>query len=1202
MKFSKILTKQNYFIMIFLLLVILIASFSPSQLSSNKENTIPPAEAATEPVNKDRWSDDASYIDREWEGSGTEEDPYLIGTAEELAGIGGSTRGRHFKQTNDIDLSAHYWTPLSFNSYYDGGGFTITGMFVEDSSSSDYAGLFGFLGGAAGSKVGVYNVNIKDSIVRGDKNVGGIAGKGYGAIEILNCTFDGEVVRESTASGGFVAGIIGYLYGYRAKVTNCTNYAEISGYQNVGGIVGYNVNTTIVESCYNLGKVTASNNRVGGILGNGTGTIRMCVNVGTISGVNYVGGLKGYGTAAMINSYNKANVTGNDYVGGLAGHGNSSGANTKYCYNLGNVTGNAYVGGLIGEASNTSSTYNSVNIGQVRGNGIYLGGIAGYKTTSSVSDTRMSNCYFGGNCTLTYGVGSKTSGSGSNPGTTRIPNITSTSYAKGQTWYTNASNWKTEAWDFTDIWAIKSGYNEGYPYLRSFQYNIVYDLGEGSSGTYAPSSGLIDEAIRISNPTAASGYRFAGWKASGLDTSVAKYGSSSTTVNTSWTNTSTIVTSQYFKNLTSIGSTITLTAQYSGIPYNITYNRNGGSGGTSPPNKVSYGVEFTVTAPTPPSGYTFSGWTGSNLSSTALNNGSRWTGSLTTNGRFSNLRSNGGTATITANYSPVSYTINFNEDGGTSVNNISYNITSISTLPSTTKTGYTFGGWRVTSQSGNWTLNGVYPARYSLNGKYGSPTLTAVWTPIDYKITFVEDGGSTVTDINYTIEDTITLPSSTKTGYNFTNWRVTSAGGNFSSNATFNSGASLTNRYGNVTMIAQWTPKTYNITFNANGGVFSDNSTTKSLTMRYMTGDYYLLGTFIPTREGYDFTGWYTSSGIRVYDENGEAIPGTAYWNSSQQWIYDGTTTFYAHYTESTYTVTLNANGGTVSPSTMQVKYQDTFGQLPIPTRLGYNFTGWYYSNREITETSVYTYKSNITLTANWQSTWYDNAVSPSGEGTQDSPYLITSPENLAWIAREVANGRRTNSYFKQVANIDATSNQWYSIGTSSHPFSGTYDGNGYMISYKQERNANEYGGLFGYTNSANISRVYLIATAFSGESAGALVGYATSTIVDSSFITVSSMTQTGRNLAYIVGYANNATISDCLLEVTSSNSLPLTNGTATTTCIYSVNGEKGYTGADFSNYYYYEGITYPMPSKLFWIAQVGEGMTLQDVQNWVNS
>lgn len=1214
MKFSKILTKQNYFIMIFLLLIILIASFSPSPLSSNKENAIPPAQAATEPTdsptNDGYWTDAGNYSSS-FSGSGIESNPYKISTQKQLAGLaylvnnGNETyQSAYYQQTADLDMSDYWWVPIGtsasrFTGFYDGGNHTISGLFTE-SSSNNYQGLFGYAEGRDWDEPNeISNLSIIDSVIQGGTYVG---------------TFGG--------------------YFHYMNLTNCYSSASVSGNGTVGGLVG-NYASLLMTNCHNSGDVTGGSN-TGGLVGDFGGTpfvISYSYNTGNVSGGSYVGGITGRNDGGSYVEYcfNTGSISGRGNVGGIVGSNGSNYSCVRYCYNTGDVTGtlvgnysNSPAGGIIGKVNSRTYVYNCYNKGNVTGLGVIdVGGVAGEnnaQVTNCFNVGKVSgesreggvvgynfggttrNCYWGVNCDLTVAVGGNL-GNGSYPNCSTV----SESNVKSQSWYTNNSNWNfstTYVWDFTNTWAISSSRNDGYPYLRyqTFSYNIVYDFGEGSRGTYAPTSGTIGSSIRISNPIAPSGYRFDGWKAKGLNTNTAMYGSSSSSVTTPWTDTATLPTSQYFKSLAGEGSTITLTAQYSGIPYNITYNRNGGSGGTSPPNNVSYGVEFTVTAPTPPAGYNFTGWTGSGLSSTALNNGRRWTGSLTTNGRFSNLRSNGGTATITANYSPVSYTINFNEDGGATVNNISYNITSTSTLPSTTKAGYTFGGWRVTSQSGNWTLNGIYPAGYSLNGKYGSPTLTAVWTPIDCKITFLENGGTAVTDIYYTIEDTITLPTTTRTGYNFSGWLVMLADGNFSSNETFSSGASLTNRYGNVTMTAQWTPKTYNITFNANEGKFSDNSTTKSFTMRYMTEDYYLLGTFIPTREGYDFTGWYTSSGIRVYDENGEAIPGTAYWNSSQQWIYDGITTFYARYTESTYTVTLDANGGTVSPPTIQVKCQDTFGQLPIPTKLGYNFTGWYYLGNEITETSVYTYTSNITLTANWQSTWYDNAVSPSGEGTQDSPYLISSPENLAWIAREVANGRHTNSYFKQIANIDATSNQWYSIGTSSYPFTGTYEGNGYMISYRQEGSKNEYGGLFGYTNNANISRVYLTTTAFSGESAGALVGYAISTIVDSSFITVSSMTQTGRNLAYIVGYANNATITDCLLEVTNSSSLQLTNGTATTTCIYSVNGDKGYTGTDFSNYYYYEGITYPMPSKLFWIAQAGEGMTLQDVQNWVNS
>ena len=99
-------------------------------------------------------------------------------------------------------------------------------------------------------------------------------------------------------------------------------------------------------------------------------------------------------------------------------------------------------------------------------------------------------------------------------------------------------------------------------------YIITYDLDGGTHGTSHPDNVSIDEVINISTPTRTE-YTFTGWTAtSGLNTSTAKYGSSATSVTTSWTNGSTKVTKNYFKNLASLGSVVTLKANWSGPNHN----------------------------------------------------------------------------------------------------------------------------------------------------------------------------------------------------------------------------------------------------------------------------------------------------------------------------------------------------------------------------------------------------------------------------------------------------------------------------------------------------------------------------------------------------------------------------------------------------------------------------------------------------------
>ena len=118
-------------------------------------------------------------------------------------------------------------------------------------------------------------------------------------------------------------------------------------------------------------------------------------------------------------------------------------------------------------------------------------------------------------------------------------------------------------------------------------------------------------------------------------------------------------------------------------------------------------------------------------------------------------------------------------------------------------------------------------------------------------------------------------------------------------------------------------PVAYTITLNANGG----SVTPSVFTVRQ--GEAY--GTLpTPSRPGYSFDGWHTAptGGLRVSSADKPAH----------------TLTLYAHWTliPVTYTVTLNPNGGSVSPTSIAVKGGASYGTLPAPVRDGYDFDGWH--------------------------------------------------------------------------------------------------------------------------------------------------------------------------------------------------------------------------------------------------------------------
>ena len=142
----------------------------------------------------------------------------------------------------------------------------------------------------------------------------------------------------------------------------------------------------------------------------------------------------------------------------------------------------------------------------------------------------------------------------------------------------------------------------------------------------------------------------------------------------------------------------------------------------------------------------------------------------------------------------------------------------------------------------------------------------------------------------------------------------------------------------------------YTITFNANGGTVSPTSA--------KTGEDGKLASLpTPTRTGYTFDGWYTA-----------ATGGT---EVAESRVYTANATIYAHWKEesvgSSYTITFDANDGTVSPTSAKTGDDGKLDSLPEPTRSGYVFDGWYTAAKggtAVTESRVFS--ANTTIYARW--------------------------------------------------------------------------------------------------------------------------------------------------------------------------------------------------------------------------------------------
>ena len=342
-----------------------------------------------------------------------------------------------------------------------------------------------------------------------------------------------------------------------------------------------------------------------------------------------------------------------------------------------------------------------------------------------------------------------------------------------------------------------------------------------------------------------SGYTFQGWGTSSTDTTPDYQPGQATTM----------------------GTTKTLYAIWKANTYTVSYNANGGSGAPSSQTKT-HNVTLTLRSNTPTrSGYTFKGWsTSSSATSASYSAG----GSFTTN-------ANTTLYAVWQKNAATTYTVSYNANGGTgapSSQTKTHNVTLTLRTTTPTRSGYSFLGWSTssTATSPTYYAGGSYTAN-------ASATLYAVWSynaPTVYTISFNANGGSGApSSVTKTHGVTLYLPSTepTRTNYDFLGWSTSST----ATSPTYYAGGSFTQN-ANTTLYAVWEydPATYRVNYNANGGSGAPSSQTKTY------GVSLTLSSVIPTRSGYDFLGWSTSSTATsaTYD------PGDSYTTNASVTLY----------------------------------------------------------------------------------------------------------------------------------------------------------------------------------------------------------------------------------------------------------------------------------------------------------------------------
>ena len=224
---------------------------------------------------EDRWkiSEGLDYprLRREKYGGGTGEpnDPYLIYTAEYLNELGAERNdyNKHFKLMADIDFSGYLYERaviapdmndsglqhegIPFTGVLDGNGHVISNLTIEGHS---LLGLFGYLDGDAI----VSNLSIEAADVNGISDfVGSLAGFNYG--NVIGCCCTGDVSGNDDVGGLVGSNTIG------GNITNCYSTVTVNGNEKVGGLVGYTKGN--ITMCYSTGMVISEGQNAGGLVG-----------------------------------------------------------------------------------------------------------------------------------------------------------------------------------------------------------------------------------------------------------------------------------------------------------------------------------------------------------------------------------------------------------------------------------------------------------------------------------------------------------------------------------------------------------------------------------------------------------------------------------------------------------------------------------------------------------------------------------------------------------------------------------------------------------------------------------------------------------------------------------------------------------------------------------------------------------------------
>lgn len=262
------------------------------------------------------------------------------------------------------------------------------------------------------------------------------------------------------------------------------------------------------------------------------------------------------------------------------------------------------------------------------------------------------------------------------------------------------------------------------------------------------------------------------------------------------------------------------------------------------------------------------------------------------------------------------------------------------------RNGYTFDGWMLSPNG--LKADYVNKQRFVIDKKYGQTVnLYAKWKPVEYTVTYNWNGGKIPASYptKYNITGNVELPTITRDGYVFKGW--------YKDSKFTKPVESFKGEYGNLKLYAKWDYVEYDITYNWNGGTAPD----VGYVVKYTTVSKDKLPQ--PTKNGYNFDGWYKDEGFTTKVAKLEGCSGNL--------------NLYAKYSLATYTITYVPNGGTM-PKVVYKTYKMTDNyplNTIVPTKKGATFVNWYRDpnckDASTIVTTVNELYGDLTVYAKWE-------------------------------------------------------------------------------------------------------------------------------------------------------------------------------------------------------------------------------------------